>query len=75
MGGLLLVFAFIAKAAMESALSFGPLGARLGVSLSQAGYNAIVLLALGLGYVAYRMVVKGSRAREVILPELSQFAA
>lgn len=74
LAGLLLVFAFVAKAAMESALSFGPLGARLGVSLSQAGYNAIVLLALGLGYVAYKAVVNGRETREVILPELSQSA-
>jgi hypothetical protein len=72
---MLLTFALIAKAGMESALSFGPLGARLGVSLSQAGYNAIVLLALGLGYVAYRLALNGGRTREVILPELSQFAA
>ncbi len=73
--GLLLVCTFIAKAALHSALSFGPRGARLGISLSQAGYHTIVLLALVLGYVAYRLILNGGRTPNSSLPALSESAA
>jgi hypothetical protein len=57
---------FIAKAATESALSFGPHGARLGVALSEAGFSALVLLALGLGFVAYTLLAAGVPTTEFV---------
>lgn len=55
---LLLVFGFVAGAAMDAALSFGPYGARLGLSLGQAGYATIILLSWVLGYWAFNSVCR-----------------
>src|SRR5206468_10495881 len=72
---ILVAFAFIVKAAMESALSFGTRGARLGLALSEAGYSVIVLLALGLGYVAFALLVERPRIHESTVGELVESAA
>jgi hypothetical protein len=72
---LLLIFGVIAKGAMHSALSFGMHGGRLGMSLSQTGYSAIVLLAVALGYLAYTLLMKLWRGHNFAIPRLSEVNA
>ena len=75
LAGLLVVFAFVSKAGLEAALSFGTRGSALGLALGEVGFGALVWLAVGLGFVLYAAIARDRILAEALAPELSRAVA